>query len=345
MADWFYQVMGTEIGPISSAELRQKAADGTIDETTLIRQGTNGEWISAHKTNLPFRPQAAPAINPGAPAVHASAARAASKSSPAIGSPIPAEAPSRRFSFLGQYAHGGRFHWSITAASALFAVLVGYFLGREHIKYELRSALSEAGKAFSEGLQESFGGTAERDTVETKSSATPPSQTRPMPSEAPASEPRLPEIVEFGRPFAAAEFEISLIRARIDRPEVQDLFGETGRAKTPDLLLSFRVKNTHERKILRYDEDSGFLAGNFRLRDDVENVIRGVNYGVGSRPIGALSGGEDILPGKEAAHLKAFGVPPPKTKYLVLTVDLAAFGGEGKTRFRIPVERIENFVP
>lgn len=337
MADYFYQVMGTEIGPISSEELRQKAADGTIDETTLIRQGANGEWVSAHKTNLPFRRQATRTVNAttAAPAPRPPAPRAVLPTAP--------EVQPRGSSFLARYADGGRFHWSITAVSAVFAIFVGYFLGREHIKYELRSALSEAGKAFSEGLQESFGGIDDRDTSETISSAAPSSETHEARVDAPAAEPRLPEIVEFGRPFAAPEFEISLVGARIDRPEVADMFGETGRAKTPDLLLSFRVKNTHDRKILRFHEDGGFLAGNFKLDDDVDNVIRGVNYGVGARPAGALSGGEDILPGKEVGHLEAFGVPPPKTKYLILTLDLAAFGGDGKARFRIPVERIENF--
>ncbi|MGH7138189.1 MAG: hypothetical protein ACREHD_20755 [Pirellulales bacterium] len=270
-------------------------------------------------------------------------------------------------------ADGRRLPWSVTAVTAMLAVVVGYVLGREHIKYELRSALSEAGKAFSEGMEESFREVADRSDVETEPSnaaagkrpalrGDQPARAEPRPetgegvlepstdgaghhADASASQPRAPEMTELGEQFAAPEFQIALVGARIDRPEILDMFGEKGRAKSPDLLLTFRVKNTHDRKILRFREENGFLAGNFRLRDDVENVIRGVNYGIGNQPVGALTGNEDILPGKEATHIEAFGVPPPKTKFLTVSVDLAAFGGEGEAHFRIPAGRIENFSP
>lgn len=80
------------------------------------------------------------------------------------------------------------------------------------------------------------------------------------------------------------------------------------------------------------------------MRDDVDNVIRGVNYGTGS-PVGALTGNEDILPGDEVTHVVIFSVPPPKTRYLILTMDLGAFGSEGETRFKIAVENIKHFLP
>jgi DNA-directed RNA polymerase subunit RPC12/RpoP len=54
------------------------------------------------------------------------------------------------------FARGHRFPRSVTFAGALIVLLIGYFLGREHMKYELRSVLREGGKAFSAGMQESF---------------------------------------------------------------------------------------------------------------------------------------------------------------------------------------------
>ncbi|HVA45034.1 MAG TPA: DUF4339 domain-containing protein [Pirellulales bacterium] len=63
MADWFYQVMGTEIGPVSSSELKEKAADGTITRETFIRGGCDGDWISAEKTSLSFGGRAEPVID------------------------------------------------------------------------------------------------------------------------------------------------------------------------------------------------------------------------------------------------------------------------------------------
>lgn len=97
-------------------------------------------------------------------------------------------------------------------------------------------------------------------------------------------------------PFVAPEFEISITEAPIDRPEVKALFGDTGRAKNPGLILVFRVKNTHDRKILRCRKENMFMAGHFQMRDDVDIVICGMNYGTGSKPVGALTGSEGVLP-------------------------------------------------
>ena len=154
-----------------------------------------------------------------------------------------------------------------------------------------------------------------------------------------------PELVGFGIPFVAPEFEISITEAPIDRPEVKALFGDTGRAKNPGLILVFRVKNTHDRKILRCRKENMFMAGHFQMRDDVDIVICGMNYGTGSKPVGALTGSEGVLPAKQVIRLELFSVPPPKTKQLILTMDLADFGGEGKTQFKIPVTNIDDFPP
>jgi hypothetical protein len=228
-----------------------------------------------------------------------------------------------------------------TAATIIVGVVCligGYFAGREHVKYEIRSSILEAGKVFSEGLQGSLGDRSDTDESTTKNPTTDHNVTAQI-------ESQIAEFVEYGEPFAAPEFEISITDARIDRPQVKDLFGDVGRGNSPVLILVFRVKNTHDRKILRYREENMFLAGHFQMRDDVDNIIRGVSYGAGSKPVGALTGGEDILSGKEVTHLEVFSVPPPKTRYLILTMDLGAFGGEGETRFKIPVENIKNFPP
>jgi len=249
-----------------------------------------------------------------------------------------------RTSFDDQLLRKGyRFHWAVTVGIALFAVTIGYFLGRKHVKYQIRSTIVEAGKAFSEGLQESFGSDDQSDEIETLPSEIANTNLSTYQNAIPNTKDQLPEFVEFGKLFTALEFEITLVEARIDRPKIKDLFDDVGRGKDPVLIFVFRVKNTHDRKILRYRKENMFLAGHFQLRDDVDNVIRGVSYGAGSKPVGALTGNEDILPGKEAVHLELFSVPPLKTKYLILTMDLAAFGGEGKTQFMIPVENIDNF--
>ncbi len=51
-----------------------------------------------------------------------------------------------------------RTSYSMTFGVAVVALTVGYLAGREHLKYEMRSALSKAGEAFQEGLQNAFRG-------------------------------------------------------------------------------------------------------------------------------------------------------------------------------------------
>lgn len=49
MMAWFYKLMGEEIGPISSTELRTLAQRGTISADTPVRKGQNGTWIPANR--------------------------------------------------------------------------------------------------------------------------------------------------------------------------------------------------------------------------------------------------------------------------------------------------------
>jgi DNA-directed RNA polymerase subunit RPC12/RpoP len=46
-AEWYYKVLGQEVGPLTSAELRQHAANGRITRDAYIRKGNNGNWVSA----------------------------------------------------------------------------------------------------------------------------------------------------------------------------------------------------------------------------------------------------------------------------------------------------------
>jgi len=55
-AEWFYQVMGQQLGPVSAVELRALANAGTVQPDTLVRKGTDGCWVWAEKVQGVFRP-------------------------------------------------------------------------------------------------------------------------------------------------------------------------------------------------------------------------------------------------------------------------------------------------
>lgn len=210
--------------------------------------------------------------------------------------------------------------WLLISLPAVATLVVGYFLGREHVKYELRSALSGIAKPFAElGLA--------NDADKEAGAVSPPAKEIPT--------------LTIGETYAADMFDLTVVAAKVGRPEVRTMLGnETALADDPALILTLRFTNTDKRKILQFERPNMFLAGPFKLRDDVGNVIRGVSYGVGNTPVGALTGDEDIAPGGVVEHTEVFSAPPPKTEYLVLTVDLECMGGDGKVEYKIPIEAV-----
>jgi RNA polymerase subunit RPABC4/transcription elongation factor Spt4 len=47
MTEWYYQVAGETVGPVSWEQLQQKAGDGEIEEGTLVREGAEAAWNAA----------------------------------------------------------------------------------------------------------------------------------------------------------------------------------------------------------------------------------------------------------------------------------------------------------
>lgn len=79
---WYYQAMGSEIGPLASAALKQEVRLGHIQPDTLVRLGLDGEWQAADRIKglldppmspaptqpaMELRPQSQPTRSPPAP--------------------------------------------------------------------------------------------------------------------------------------------------------------------------------------------------------------------------------------------------------------------------------------
>ena len=217
----------------------------------------------------------------------------------------------------------------LIAAPAILGLFLGYFVGREHVKYQIRSAFTNAGSAFSEGLNIDRSKKRESSPISIFNS-----QTESVPDPEPTPQFAL------GESYTGDDFSIKLVSAKIAPSKVKSMMGDIRTGKTPDLAFSFVFTNTDDRKILRFREGNQFMRGHFNLRDDVDNVIRGIDYGLATTPVGALSGSEDISPGSASNHIELFTIPPPKTEYLILTVDLACLGGDGEIEFKIPASAI-----
>ena len=72
---WYYEVMGSELGPISSADLIDKAQRGQIQPDTRVRSGPEGKWQFAERVKglfpapppAPVKPVVAEVTPPPAP--------------------------------------------------------------------------------------------------------------------------------------------------------------------------------------------------------------------------------------------------------------------------------------
>ncbi|MFO1004650.1 MAG: hypothetical protein U0929_01725 [Planctomycetaceae bacterium] len=135
---------------------------------------------------------------------------------------------------------------------------------------------------------------------------------------------------------------IQLTEAKVDYVELKSLIGDaTSQSTEKYLICKIQVRNTDEKKIVTFN-DAGIGPNHFSMRDDVDNIIRGVSTGVSNQIVGAISSGYDIQPGEEATVIKVFKVPPPKTEYVILSVDLAAFSKQGGARFKIEAKDIRD---
>ena len=101
-AQWFCQIAGAEIGPLSSQQIKTMVANGRLLPSDAMRQGASGPWFPAARVKGLFPPGQAPGGTPAA--VPASPARKNGHALPvARKTPRPRQRPMR-----GKKAPGGQ---------------------------------------------------------------------------------------------------------------------------------------------------------------------------------------------------------------------------------------------
>lgn len=211
---------------------------------------------------------------------------------------------------------------------AIALLVLGYFIGREHLKYEIRQGLMKAFSGFTESIDSQAGSSLSGVRRESLGSidSTEDSEQEPLP---------------MGTAFESDSFTVRVVGAVIDRPRVRD-WGEDKLASNRHLMIHLQIKNLDDRRQLSVRSESVFGGSPFYLQDDVQNSVRRVSFGTGTSVIGSFEGKIDPLVGETV--IGCFEQPLPKTESLELTVDLDdLLGKKGKVRFSIPVEAIEGF--
>ena len=65
---WYFQMMGAEIGPLTSAELMDRVKLGQLQPDTLVRSGKDGKWTPADRWKGLLSPKEAEAESAASPA-------------------------------------------------------------------------------------------------------------------------------------------------------------------------------------------------------------------------------------------------------------------------------------
>ena len=60
MSEWYCEIAGREIGPLSAHQLKRMAADGQILAADRVRRGATGDWVAASDVHGLFYPQQEP---------------------------------------------------------------------------------------------------------------------------------------------------------------------------------------------------------------------------------------------------------------------------------------------
>lgn len=58
--EWFCQLMGEEVGPLTTAQLIEMAKKHQIDPVDMVRKGRKRQWVPASKIKGLFEEEAAP---------------------------------------------------------------------------------------------------------------------------------------------------------------------------------------------------------------------------------------------------------------------------------------------
>lgn len=210
----------------------------------------------------------------------------------------------------------------------LVFLVAGYFAGREHLKYQMRTAVQEAGRKFAEGMRNAFN--PDRDEKGDAGG-------RGLPE--PAQTPR----ISAGEEYDAGIFSVAVIGTKLGQVTLKGI-GDTKKvSENPLLMIALKFTNNDLRKALSFRGDRMGFRRHFHLKDDVGNVVRPVNFGMMSEVIGSIEDGEQLKPESTLTHIEVFDKPLPKTEKLILTVDLKVFGGDGELEIEIPIDSVVGF--
>jgi hypothetical protein len=334
---WFVRGGGKVYGPLDSARLKQLAAEGKINEGTDVAQNQSGPWYPAGKVRGLFDANAAPA-----PAYVPAVAPIAYTPPPAYAAPQPAQEPveaappaplinvTRRTIAAYYLRSNAGMIATVAGLCSLASLVLGYFAGREHLRYQIRSSFEDAGnkivKELKEGLGRAVGNAAARE---------------PEKKREPAAKLKL------GQAYDTPEASITVTSARIDHPVLKGGFRNTSSQHDEAcLMIGLTIRNKDSRKQLKLSYGQPYGGNTFTMQDDVGNDVDTMFFSSPASDftiVGSHPSYKDVDPEEAVEHLVAFKPPLPKTKTLSLLIDKQLIGQDGVVQVDIPINEVQGF--
>lgn len=328
---WFVRGGGKVYGPLDAARLKQLVADRKMNEATEVSQNHSGPWYPAGKIRGLFAQPAASSTPNAPPPPHALAPQPAQPKTDSqlrVPESIQPTVHRRAASYLPRSVNGKIA--AVAGLCSLLSLVVGYFAGREHLRYQIRSSFQNAGERFAQQIKEGMG--------QALGNAINPRE----------EEPPKPKVqLSIGQPVNSAESSFVVTSVRMEFPVLKD--GISGSASEHDeecLVVGLTIRNKDSRKQLKVSYGQPFGKNVFTMQDDVGNDVDTMFFSSpnsGFTIAGSHPQYKEIDPEQSVEHFVAFKRPLPKTKSLALLIDMDLIGQDGIVQYDIPIESVEGF--
>jgi len=345
-AEWFCDISGKQIGPLSAQQLKAMAEEGRLAPEHKVRQGANGPWVPAARVKGLFSADAVPSASRPVKPVDASAtppppvaqpvspaesnhvpqAKASSIPPPPPASTAAATPPATGLPKRDEFS-------IVTAADTPWERAAGRSGGGSSggkksvlivgLLVVMAVGLGIAGTVFYLG----------RESEEKPSAA----EAKP-PAHAPPKKPVESVEIEWIDASQAAiqrgDMQVRIVAAVRGVPRIAT--GFRGQIPAEELLLlTVQLQNLGSTRKLEY---STWRSSWVRLSDNVQNTYRPLSFGPAG--IEGQIHSASIYPGETVEDLLIFERPVASAEYLQLELPASAFDQTGTMYFKIPREMV-----
>jgi hypothetical protein len=166
----------------------------------------------------------------------------------------------------------------------------------------------------------------------------------PVPTKAPpAPAKHEPDWAGPDKAVRLGDLQVQIVQTTIGKVPLKTI---TGDAVSTNVLLMINLEllNTNPTQKAEYHSWTGrgltFDRDYASLKDNFGNTYKRADFGLGSRPVGAVEGSGSIYPNRSLTEVLVFELPVNAATHLDLELPAKNYGSEGTVRFRIPLESV-----